>query len=350
MDKHSTRAISFIMQHCIGTNVTREGDPQNWRATRQVSPACMQDLFSYLIARGMSVEAAFDTLRTCQQSAMRSGPAHGRNFPFALLFVLAGIMILLYQEVPFFSAEPIVPRLLLVIIPVLALLMFYYLSPRNSAMEAAWRAHGLPDRDLEGGIAELTEISRMSLGKLLLTRQRAVAIICILIPALTVVGSAGWIVASTAMADSYHEAMTANGDLLSSTGSGGTRFTVFDAETERYVRDYLPSNLCAKAPEDVRGVIIMELDSQTVGVYSSYGGLVTHGGSAKQYVVNLSLYDCTQGMLFGQTETILGGDPPSSVRSSNLFESHYGSKPSDAEIREACLRLIDKFNSSYSSV
>lgn len=349
MDNHLIRAISFIMEHYASVEVTRKRNKRTTQVTLQVPSNCIQNLFSYLIGQGMSPEAAVNTIKICQQSAMRSAPSRNKSFPIVPLIYLAGIVIILSQ-VPFFSAEPVVPRLLLVIAPLLALLMLFYLSPRSSAMEAVWRSHGLPDRDFDGGIAELIEVSRMSFWKLLFTRQRMVAIVCILIPALTVVGSAGYIVSSKAMADSYHEAMTANGDLLSSAGSGGTRFTVFDMETERYVRDYLPSNLCAKAPEDVRGVIIMELDSQTVGVYSSYGGLATHGGSAKQYVVNLSLYDCAQGMLFGQTETILGGDPPSSVRSSNLFESHYGSKPSDAEIREACLRLIDKLNSSYSSV
>lgn len=350
MDQHLNRAINFVLGHYTSVDVTRKGNKQTTHVTLQVTETCMQNLFLYLLGQGMPAELAVATIQNCQQSTMQSAPSSDKPFPLRPLLALAVLVVILNQAVPFFSAKPVLPRLLLVIVPVLMLILYLYLDPRGNAMEAAWKSRGLPNRDFEGGMAELIEISRMSTWKLLLTRQRMIAITCILIPVLTFVGSAGWIVTSTLMADSYHETMTAGGDLLTSAGSGGTLFTVFDAETERYVRDYLPSNLRAKAPEEVRGVIIVTLDSQTVGSYRSYGRMNSLGGSAEQYVVNISLYDCTQGMLFGQTETILGGDPPSSVRSSNILESHYGSKPSDEEISEACLRLIDKFNSSYSSV
>jgi len=142
----------------------------------------------------------------------------------------------------------------------------------------------------------------------------------------------------------YQAAITAGGNPLTTTGSTGTKFVVYDAKEKKYFGSkYLPEHLCAQSYEEIAAVLKIERDRVEDGKYSD-------GSIGYRHQITISLYDCVTGKVL-KSSTALGGESPKTIRSkagSSLFiREHYGSDIPDSAIRDHCTSLVNYYTSSH---
>ena len=100
-------------------------------------------------------------------------------------------------------------------------------------------------------------------------------------------------------------------------------------EDGEYSTQYIPGELKAKSPDEVRYVVFLERDSVKVGYY-------TGGGGAYQRVYTLSIRDLVTGETVASQE-FTGGYPPQQTTKKG---SVYGSAPSEERIQEWVVSYI----------
>ena len=94
-------------------------------------------------------------------------------------------------------------------------------------------------------------------------------------------------------------------------------------EDGEYSTQYIPEELQAQSPDEVRYVVLLEKSSVRVGYY-------TGGGGAYQRVYNLSIRDLATGEIIASQEFNGGYPPQQTTKKGNV----YGSAPSSEKIRE----------------
>lgn len=331
-DAKTLEMLVFVMQRYVRRTI--EG--QQIRLSIQLSEQQIQGLLMFLVEGGKSPEQAVSLIKEAQQRALNMGPNVEEGFPWKALAAPAAIIALLLacvwlRDLPLWTV--------LIAIVLSAAFVFLIWSPRKRAMEDVWRKNRMySPEEFVKNLPLLAETTSMPLMKLLFGRQLLGTLLIVVAPVVGCVVMACAMLMSGMAAEAYHQAMIAQGNLRSMSGSEGTRFTVYDMDEGRYVREYLTDDsLFAKTADDVRGVLIVDMTTKRVGYY---GNDMRDG--AYQYIAEIRLYDCKTGQMLDTVKRVEGSDPPSSVRSNVMTGAHnaYGFKPSDAEIGRACGQLI----------
>lgn len=332
-DKVLSTVIEHAMEHYVTRTTERQGSSQVVRSSMNLPQRRVQDFLLYLVGQGKTPDEAVNLIRSAQQNALKSGSSTGNKWAAmaapALIIVLLLLCIAL-RDMPLWP--------LLIAIPLVTGLMWLIWNPRDQVMNDVWQKNRMGQADsILDELPKLQEVAQMPFGELLRKHVLVQALALTLVPALVFVGIAGYMITDSLTSKAYHEAMTANGDLLYVSGSTGDLYTVYDVDEKRYVKAYLAPEMIAERPEDVRGVLIVDMNTVRVG---TYGNDMSAG--AYQYVADIELYDCERGVTLMRSERVLGSNPPSTVRSNRFTGPHnaYGLKPSDSEIRTACEKLI----------
>ena len=164
---------------------------------------------------------------------------------------------------------------------------------------------------------------------------------CVLL--LMVVAAVGGIVVliGQAIEDDFHSRYQSVVDSYFADGSKVTGnkavSQISEASSENikhYSRSYVPEELLAEKPEEVRYVIRCIKGSSVVGYYSG-------GGVGKQPWVELEILDLKTGKVLGETK-IYGGDPPKTVSvKPGQTVNKSGSAPSASEVKAWVKSVLD---------
>ncbi len=121
----------------------------------------------------------------------------------------------------------------------------------------------------------------------------------------------------------YHQAMTVL-DGADSVPVTGVHLVSYDTESGIYSTTYIPEQLQAQTPEEVRYILRCTHGAELTGGY----GL--SGIGAYQRFVSLELTDRESGEVL-QSGVIYGGSPPRSI-GSDVTRDQYGSRPDESEV------------------
>lgn len=132
----------------------------------------------------------------------------------------------------------------------------------------------------------------------------------------------------------YHDTMAAYLDAVDPSQVTGKKAVVvmvdsFDPPVHFYTRQYLPEELIAESPEEVRYMIECYEEVRNVGMY-------INGGQAYQYFLHANIVDLKYKLAIGGP-SVWGSEPPESVSEPG---DYYGSRPGFEKLGAAIAETV----------
>ncbi len=218
---------------------------------------------------------------------------------------------------------------------------------------------GVPAAEVAGGSTGATPSSANSVYRDMAAQRRKKQLTKRIVAALIVAAIAAIVIGVRVSKQNLERWQTAmaEADLFTVDPEAGEKFVVYEVRNNRsgvYQKAYLPGDQVAAAPEDAGYIVTVEDSEVSVG---SYGGSISLPGrnglpslgsslnreipkGAYQIHTLVRLYDRHTGLYVGETIELLGGDPPSSIKSYEM--KGVGSRPGFSQLTNAVHKLIRK--------
>ena len=162
-------------------------------------------------------------------------------------------------------------------------------------------------------------------------RKKSIVIALVIAAAIGLIGYAQY---NSSQTKQWQAGMVA-ADLFTANPNAGSAFIVQEKRSTgsaEYKKSYLDSSTLASTPEEVGYIIVITDTDEKVG---SYGAL---NKPAYRVHTSVRLFDRHTGKYVGDTISLVGGNPPSSIKSTTAVGR--GSRPSSAEITKAINQLM----------
>ena len=337
------RIVNIVVHHAVSATMTGS---KTFSLSFQLSQENLTALVMFMAKHGYDVEEAVKVIGKAKETQIESvrsivsrtgksySPSESSSKSF-LYWIFIGCLLV-------FGALAVTEVLPLWSLSLAALFCFGMIwliwSPQGDDLNAIWHESAPVEDRLERMLAA----SEKNAFAYAFERNKTAFIALAVAAVLLITVPAGISVVDGIIGEMYHQAITAEGQPLRVDDSTGDKFVMYDTDSGRYFFDYLSDEYKAAATSEVAAVLKFNTSAKKVGTYGSVG-------DAYQYRVNISLYDCTTGETFDST-TVLGGDPPETLRvksvSAIFGRDGYGSKPSDDDLKDACLSLIQRYQNA----
>lgn len=169
-------------------------------------------------------------------------------------------------------------------------------------------------------------------------KQRRTRGIAIAVVAALALAGGGLLYSNSVHTKQWQAAMEA-ADLFTVAPEAGDKIVVLQDRLGKktYLKKHADSSRFARTPEEAGYIVCITDRDVEVG---AYGSNMIYGASKKAYKVftDVRLYDRHTGRYIGDTLTLEGGAPPSSIKSTQAVGR--GSRPSNLEINRAVSKLL----------
>ena len=326
--------LNYVLGRFVTTERYRQGLQTGTRANFHMEASDAAAVIQYIVdKKGCTVDQAVASFTQVRGEVLKAKAASPKEMG-AFVGLLVSVLLMF---IPGYFLSTVKGSMWLKVALLAAVLAFFFLlvyflvwNPRHRAMKTVWNnGKSLSDR-----LQELHEVQEMSRSQLIGEYQKPQGTIFAIVAVIVIFALPALWGSRLAVADAFHKEMSA---VTVSADNVGTRYVVYDVDERMYVDKYLSDERQATSAEDVCAVLHIEEGQRAVGRYEGQG-------SAYQRYVTIKLVDQRTGRTVF-TETIYGGQPPSSisVKVGSRNRNGYGSHPSTEDISKACELMIQAF-------